>query len=454
MDAPRAFGTVDAVTSLPYLDPSPWLQAPCDPIVRLDRDFDVDVLIVGGGLTGLSTAISLREQGADVAILERDFVGAGASGRNAGHLTPTIGRDLPTLLRVFGRERASALVRFADDAVSYAEQLIEKHAIDCEYEPNGNILAGLHPKHESSLRSAADMATELGGDVDFLDPGVMRERGLPEAFTCGVLERRGGILHPGLYVTGLRRAAEQVGVRIFEGVQIDHLVDGRRPVAECSRGRVTADAAVLATNAYTTSFGWMPRSVAPLRVSLFETEKLETDELESLGWAGREGIYTAHELLGSYRLTARGTIVGGSRIVRYAFGNGLAEGYDEGAFRIIKDAFRARFPELERKPIAHYWGGWIGLPLDFLPRIGSTEPGGHVFHGLGYSGHGVAQATFMGALLAERIAGREHPSEAALQRRAFDWPPEPLRWLGAKLILTTLRSMDRRTDRQIEIAKR
>ncbi len=436
-------------TPLPYLDPSPWLPAHREPAARLDGDLEVDVLIVGGGLTGLSTALSLRAEGVDVALLERDFIGAGASGRNAGHLTPTIGKDLPSLLRVYGHDRSQALVRFADDAVSYTEQMIEKHAIECEYEANGNILAGLHPKHEHSLRNAADAARALNAEVDFLDPGAMRERGLPTAFTCGVLERRGGILHPGLYVTGLRRAAEDMGVRIFEGVRIEQLIDGQKTVAQCDGGRVTANAAVLATNAYTTSFGWMPRSVVPLRVSLFETDPLEADELQALGWPGREGIYTAHEMLESYRLTARRTIVGGSRIVRYAYANGLGQGYDEAAFRIIEKAFRARFPALAERPIAHFWGGWIGLTLDFLPRIGSTQPEGRVFHGMGYAGHGVAQATLMGALLADRIAGREHPCEAALRRRAFDWPPEPLRWAAAKAILGALASIDRRTDRQI-----
>ena len=144
---------------LPYLDLSPWLPVKSEPVGGLDGDIEVDVLIVGGGLTGLSTALSLRAEGADVAILERDTIGAGASGRNAGHLTPTIGKDLPTLLRIFGRDRARALVRFADDAVAYAEQMIEKYSIECEYEANGNILAGLHPKHEQSLYDDVHLPT-------------------------------------------------------------------------------------------------------------------------------------------------------------------------------------------------------------------------------------------------------------------------------------------------------
>ena len=134
---------------------SPWVEGPADRCEPLDTDLRADVVVIGAGYTGLSSAIALRAEGADVVVLEQDFAGAGASGRNAGHLTPTIGKDLPTLLRVFGREKAGALVRFADRAVEFTEQLIEKQRIDCEYVATGNILAGLHPKHDASLQRAA-----------------------------------------------------------------------------------------------------------------------------------------------------------------------------------------------------------------------------------------------------------------------------------------------------------
>jgi len=213
---------------------------------------------------------------------------------------------------------------------------------------------------------------------------------------------------------------------------------------------VTADRAVLATNAYTPALGWKRRTVAPLRVSLFETGPLSPSQLGALGWHGREGIYTAHEILESYRLTDHGTIIGGSKVVRYAWGNALPEGYDPRAFRIIEVAFRERFPALAEVPIAALWGGWIALTLDFLPLIGAD---GAVLYGFGYAGHGVAQATLMGAMLAERAQGRVHPCEAALARRERAWPPEPFRWLGAKAINGILTLLDARTDRQIRRAR-
>jgi glycine/D-amino acid oxidase-like deaminating enzyme len=433
----------------PFEEFSPWVDTRPEPEPALVDDLRADVVIIGGGYAGLSAALNLRSEGADVVVLERDFAGFGASGRNAGHLTPTIGKDLPTVLRFFGADRASALVRFADSAVEYTEEVIEKHQIDCAYARSGNILAGLHPKHEARLERAADTARGLGAKVRYLGGDEMRERGIPPAFTCGILEECGGTLNPGQYVRGLRAAALGAGVRLFEGTPVDTLEDGAPVVARAQRGSVTADSAVLATNAFTGSVGRLDRKVAPLRVSLFETAPLDDDSLAALGWRGREGIYTAHETLESYHPTARRTIVGGSKVVRYAWASGLAPGYDPAAFDVIGGAFRRRFPELHDVEIACYWGGWIGMTLDFLPAIGSDGSHDNVHYGIGFCGHGVAQATLVGQMLAQRCQGRSHPCEAALARRSLAWPPEPLRWAGARLLMAALDLADARTERQI-----
>jgi glycine/D-amino acid oxidase-like deaminating enzyme len=432
-----------------YRETSPWLEEPADLQPSLDADERCDVVVIGGGYTGLSTALALREQGASVVLLESHFAGSGASGRNAGHLTPTIGKDIPTLLRLFGRMRAELLVRFADDAVRHAEETIRKHGIDCAYEPTGNLMAGVHPKHAPKLEKAATTAAALGAHVRFLPEGEMRERGLPGAFRCGVLEECGGTLHPGRYVMGLRKAALAAGVKLFEGSPVRELRDGAPVTARTDGGEVVADHAVLATNAYTPGTGWKRRLVTPLRVSLFETVPLDDAQREAIGWPGREGVYTAHETLESYHLTAAGTIVGGSKTLRYRYARGLAEGYQPEMFATIEGAFRERFPELGELPIAHFWGGWIGLNLDFLPALGKTGAHANVHYGLGYAGHGVAQATLMGPLLAEQIAGRTHPAAQALKRREPPGLPEPLMWLGVKLLTGIFDAVDRRTDRQI-----
>jgi glycine/D-amino acid oxidase-like deaminating enzyme len=310
-------------------------------------------------------------------------------------------------------------------------------------------MAGLHPKQESALREAAEVASGLGANVRFVDEGEMRERGVPPAFRFGVLEACGGTLHPGRYVMGLRQAAIEAGVRLFEHSPLVAFEEGARVAAYTPGGVVRARAAVFATNAYTKRAGRRPRTVAPLRVSLFETEPLDDAQLAAIGWRGREGVYTAHEELESYRLTRQRTIVGGSKMVRYAWQSGLADGLDPEVFGVITRAFRERFPGLGEHPIAHYWGGWIGLTPDFLPRLDVEGAHRNVHYGIGFAGHGVAQATLVGDMLAARVQERSHEWGSALDRRTFDWPPEPLRWLAARALNGALLAMDRRTDRQI-----
>ena len=432
----------------PYEQVTPWLEEPTDLCPSLHSELRADVAVIGGGYTGLSAALHLRRQGVDVVLLEQGFAGSGASGRNAGHLTPTIGKDLPTLVRVFGAEYAGRLVRFADEAVEYTEDLIEIEAIDCDYRPSGNVVAAVHPTHEKRLRLGAEVARKLGSDVEFLDTWAMRDRQLPAAFHCGVLEERGGVLDPGKYVLALRRAALDAGVRLYERTRVQELSDGKPLRLRCPSGRVTTDMAIIATNAYPPPAGELRRLVAPLRVSLLETQPLRSEQLRALGWPGREGIYTSHEVLESYRLTERQTLVGGSKVVRYAWGGRLAKGYDRQAFRSIESAYRDRFRELGDHPVARFWGGWVGFAPDLLPLVGATGQNRNIHFGIGFAGHGVAQATLMGAMLAERMFGQAHEWEVALHRRHLRWPPEPLRWLAYKAITGALAVVDSRTDRR------
>ena len=436
-----------------FLEISPWVAPPADVQPALSADRAADVAIVGGGFTGLSTALALKRAGVEAVVLERDFAGFGASGRNAGHLTPTIGKDLPTLLMLFGKQRAAQLVRFADDAVRHVEDVIRAHRIDCDYVPSGNIMAAVHPKQEGRLRKAAAVAAEIGARVRFLDRDELRARGVPPAFLSGALEEAGGTLDPGKYVMGLRRAALEAGVTLYEQTAVHEIVDGPRPGVRTSTGTVTADRVVLATNAYTPALGHRRHSLYPLYDTLFETAPLTDAQLAAIGWPGREGIYTAHESLESYRLTARRTILGGSKGVRYTYGGALRGGPNAWTQGLIERAFRDRFPELADVPIAHFWGGWIGMTLHFLPALGRTGTNRNIFYAVGYNGHGVAAASAMGAILADVMLGRPNEHADTLARFVPPLPPEPLRWLIIRGIMGLLNGVDARVDAQVRGAR-
>lgn len=435
------------MTAPEFFEISPWVAAPTPACPPLHGDARADVVIIGGGYTGLSTAISLREAGVDVALIEQDFCGSGASGRNAGHLTPTIGKDFPTLVKYFGKQRAVEFARFADRAVHYTEALIRKLGIECEYQPTGNIITGLHQRHRKPLVEGAELAEKLGVRVAFLDEAEVRRRNLPGHVRFGMLEKSGGHLHPGKYVMALRQTAIAAGVSIYEGSTVTGIEDGGSPIRVLTAaGTITADKLVIATNAYTpATLGRMRSKVFPVRVTLFRTGVLTKEQWQRIGWEGREALYTAHEAMENYRPQADGRISGGSKWVQYGYGSQMTTGHLPHVFADWRRLFAQRFPELPDVEIESFWGGWIGLTLDFLP-VHQSNARGTVFHAVGFNGHGIAQGTYAGAMLAEQVLGKNNPEVELFRRRLLPLPPEPLRWAVVKSITTMLRRIDRKVD--------
>jgi glycine/D-amino acid oxidase-like deaminating enzyme len=424
---------------------SPWLaEAGAAPAAApLVGDAEADVAVVGAGFTGLSAALALRREGFDVALLEARTAGFGASGRNAGHLTPTIGKDIPTLLRLFGRERTGALLRLAETAIGHVENLIAKHGIDCDYERVGNVIAAVHERQFPAIDRAAGAAAAAGAAGQLLDRDALAQRGLPRAFARGFLEPRGGVLDPGRYVRGLRCAVLEAGARLHEHTPVTRIDEGDPAVVHTRDGRVRARHVVLGTNAWTPTLGWLRARAVPLHVQLFRTEPLSDAQLERVGWAGREGIYTAHEMLESYRLTADRRIVGGAKTVRYGFAGRMLPDVDAATARLLEKAFRARFPELGDVRVRDHWGGPIFVPIDFLPAVGRR---GSVLYAAGYAGHGVAQASYAGEMLADLLLEREGPGQVLASRRGVPMPPEPLRWLVFQGLTRYFARIDRRAD--------
>lgn len=428
---------------------SPWLHTLPPPAPPLVDDGEADVVVVGAGFTGLSTALALRAEGRAVTVLESTHAGFGASGRNAGHLTPVIGKDLPTLASLYGKRRGKALVGLVDTAMAHVETLIARHGIACDYEPVGNVMAAVGPAQHGVLDKAARAAEQLGLDAELLEPAAMRARDLPAAFTRGLLWRRGGILDPGRYVLGLRQAAVDAGVVLHEGSPVTSIGDDAPAVVTTPGGRLRARDVVLATNAWTPTLGRLGHVVLPIHVRLFRTAPLSPAQHAAIGWSGREGVYTAHEMLESYRLTADGAIVGGSKTVRAA-----AAGHDPadaGAMDAeIERAFRERFPALRDLPIVARWGGPLGFALDFLPAVGRTGRAGNVWYSAAYAGHGIALASYAGTMLADLMAGRDGPGAALWAHRKPPLPPGgPLRRLVVRALVGVFGMLDERVDRTV-----
>lgn len=440
----------DAATR--FLQISPYVREPDDLQPALAGEHRCDVVVVGGGYNGLSTAIALRKAGVSVAVIEKEFSGFGASGRNAGHLTPTVCKDMPTAIMLLGKETAAKLARFGDHCVQTSQHMINQYRIDCDYHASGNIMAVVHPQQEKRLRRAALAARELGVHMRFIEHGEMRERGLAPTFLSGALEEIGGTLHPGKLIMGLRRCAIDAGVRLYEKSPAVEVQAAPEVLVRTASGSVKADKLVLTTNAYTPEIGPPGQYVMPFYVTMFETLPLSDAQLEAIGgWKGREGIMTAHESMESFRLTAQRTIIGGCKFPEYFYGARASRhgGEADSAKAINLNALRERFPQLHDLRFAHSWGGFIGMTLNFLPIVGQSPKSPSLYYSVAFNGHGVAQGMSMGEILADKMLGKLNPWHEIIMRRPWPTGPEPVRWLMLNAVQGFMNRVDKRYDQQL-----
>lgn len=426
-----------------------WIERPSDPQPGLEGDIRADVVIIGAGFAGLSTALELTARGAQVVVLEKEFGGFGASGRNAGYLAGGQGLDYHMFMKRLSREQVSKIVHYFEDGVRYVERKLAEHGIDCDYLQSGLIRAGIHESQRKSLRDNMKLGIELGAPARYLDEAEMRARGIPPAFLFGYATPGGGTLNPGKYVSGLRRAAIVAGVKLYEGSPVRSFSEGATIICKTDRGSVQAPHLVLASNAYTPQLGLLRDKVLPLRVSAIETEPLTPDQLATLGWSNREGLTTQHLVMESHRLTAHNSLVITTKRLDYAFGSSTPNIAAKPTYRDLAVALYERFPTLRDVSVRRSWSGYISFAYDGLPVVGETGEHRNIHYTAGCSGHGVGTQSFVGELLAERIMGETHPYYAALQHKTPSTLPEPLQWAVMKSLLRGAYFMDERVNRRV-----
>jgi len=425
-----------------------WVERPADLQPELKGDEHADVIVVGAGFAGLSTALELNAQGARVIVLEQEFAGFGASGRNAGYLLGSMGIEFDLFVKRVGVERARQFVRLYDDGVTYVEGRLAALGIDCDYTPSGVIRAAVHPSQEKRLRANMKLGHELGSVTRFIDRVEMRAREIPPAFLFGSAQR-GGTLNPGKYINGLRRAALAAGVKLYERTPLLSYSEGPLITCKTASGNATAPIMVLTTNAYTPQLGLLRNKVASIRVSAIETQPLSAEQLASLGWKNREGLITPHYTMESHRLTAHNTMVLTTKQLGYAYGSKTPNVPDDSAYAALARGLRERFPTLQGLGIQHCWSGYISAAYDALPVVGTTGEKHNIFYAAGCSGHGLASQSLMGAHLAARINGTDPSHLTALEHKTPSTLPEPLQWCALKAAFAAAKWMDERTNRKV-----
>lgn len=427
--------------SVIYESFSGWVDAPTDLRPAIDGDLTCQVAVIGGGIGGMSTALRLAQRGQDVVLVEAEFCGHGSSSRNAGQLAGAPGGDLQ-LLNLLSRKKMPGMMRLAEHAAHHVEDFIAKHDIDCDYEATGNAFAAVSRGQMGRVRRVARIVTRAGGHVEV---GTAAELGIPRGFVGGMRETVGGRMNPGKFSLGMREVLLDSAARVFEKTKVTDVVrDGDQVVLTTPGGRVRADHVVLATNAFAGEWDITPRHLSvPIYVIEVETEPIDPARIAALGWTSGMGLVTQHAIMENYRLTPRNTIVFGVRRLERGTSYPLPEKTPDPALvEELAGAFARRFPSLADVAVERAWGGWIAITSSWLPLAGRI--GENVHYSIACNGHGLAQAPYVGTLIADAIVdGVRHED---LQALWHDKPRFPRPMMMGRTGLRTIWAVDRFND--------
>lgn len=388
--------------SVRALPPSLWADTapPAPPTPPLAESRKADVLIVGGGFTGLSAALHLAEAGVQACVLEAHEPGWGASGRNGGQVNPSLKQDPDELLRIHGAERGARLIDAVSRSADLVFELIERHRIDCQPVRNGWLQVAYAQKDVAGLHARAAQWARLGEPTQQLDRAAVSARLGTQAFAGGWLDGRAGSIQPLAYTRGLVRAAQAAGAAVHGGTEVTAL--GRRGTqwhATTSTGAsVTADQVLIATNGYTGGL-WpaLSRTVLAANSFIVATAPLKGAAADAI-LPGGETASTSQRLLLYFRKDAQGRLLMGGR-GHFADPSGPAD------FAHLERSLELLFPQLGPLRYDYRWAGRIAVTRDFMPHVHTPAPG--VTVALGYNGRGIALATSMGKHVAARLAGAQ-----------------------------------------------
>ncbi|APT59894.1 oxidoreductase [Roseomonas gilardii] len=363
----------------------------------LEGEHRASVAVVGGGFTGLSTALHLAESGVDVIVLEAHEPGWGASGRNGGQVNPGLKHDPAEVERDFGPELGRRMVTMSNAAPDKVFSLVQQHQILCEAHQGGTIRGAFHANGLGTIRATAEDNARRGGPVEILDAEGMRRLTGSARYLGGSIDRRGGSVNPLGYARGLADAAQRAGARIHGGSPALRMErQGTSWRIATPGGAVTAEKVVLATNAYSDDL-WpgLRRSIVPVFSGIAATEPLP-DRIAATIMPDRPVLFEIASLTVYYRLDAWNRLLMGGRSIG-------RETSDPVNFRRLTRYALRLWPQLAEARWEYFWNGQLAVTTDHYPHLHEPAPG--VIACLAYNGRGVAMATTMGEQVARRVMG-------------------------------------------------
>ncbi len=424
-------------TVSPGSEPAWWLRDADDGerSAPLAADTTTDVAILGGGFTGLWTALALRERAPDlrISLFEAEFCGFGPSGRNGG-FCHGYWSYLPTLRDLFGDAAALRLCKAGDLVVPAIRAFLETRGEDAWLHEAGMLQVSTTPRQDAALAEQIEAARAVGHPEE----AVLREHpGISPRFRRSVFFRDGATVHPARLVRALRRAVLDAGVDLYERSPARLRSDG----SLAANGReVRAREIVLATNAWATD--WRP---VRGRLTVFGSYVVLTepvpDLLSAIGWTGGEAVYDARMFLHYFRTTDDGRVLMGSGSGPIGYGNRIDRRFTHDAATAARaeQGLRRLLPGLAEAKVEASWGGPIDVAADHVPFLG-TVPGRRIHYALGYSGHGVGPSWLSGQVLASLVTGTDDrwTRLPLVNRTVATVPREPFRRLGGGAIRSAI----------------
>lgn len=416
------------------------------PEPSLEGDLAADIAVVGGGFTGLWTSLALKEAdpASDVVLIEKNTVGYGGSGRNAGILAETVDHSHQLAIAHFGMEEARRLAELGRRNVDEMAAFFAENGVDCDFERSGRLYVALTEAHVEEARRSIEVAAQLGvTGLKLLDAQQAQAEIHSPLYIGGLYAPGGGVLHPLKLIEGLKRTVLQRGVRIVENTPVSKIQRGEIIAAH---GRVRAAKVIVSTDAYTHHlFPELLRRFIPLYDYILVSEPLTPEQHAAIGWRNRQGVTDGRTFFNYYRLTADNRVLWGTSEAVYYPPNRVEAACDhsERHYEELRLSFRRHFPQVGDLNFPYAWGGPIASTTRLTPFFGSLE-GGRVIYGLGYTGHGVGSTRIAGKILAHLALEKPHEllDLSMVRKKPFPYPPEPIRGAAIHRVTNALRRVD------------
>ncbi len=415
----------------------------------LPASLDVDVAIVGAGLTGLWTAYYLaqRDPSLSIAVLEQEVAGFGASGRNGGWASALFPASRSQLAALPGssREHAVAMTSAMRGTIDEVARVVAAEDIDCDFHKGGTVVFARSTTQLERARQEVAQARSWGdsdADIRLLDAGEAAQMGRATGALGATYTPHCARIHPARLVRGLARTVERHGVSIYEHTTVSAIAPS---AVTTDHGTVRASYVVRATEGYTPRLRGLERAVIPVYSLIVATEPLPDSTWAEIGLADRPTFSDHRHLVIYGQRSGDGRLVFGGRGAPYHFGSRIKADFDreEGVFAALRETLGEMFEPVRGVRFTHAWGGPLGIPRDWTASVGLDRTTGMAWAG-GYVGDGVSTTNLAGRTLADLVTGVASDLTVLpwVNHRSRSWEPEPLRWLGVNAGLRTMTVAD------------